>query len=153
MPPAEYLEKKTNWTAMIISGKRILRFAERYAELARRLAAEEADEARRQELEEIAATLDQVPARPARTFREAVQFDWMIEVAARFVAVYGHGRGFRFDQIFWPDYEADLRGRPHHPRRGAGADRVPVPQNPGTGHRGGVAGHVYRPGGGESSTP
>ncbi len=111
IPPAEYLEKKTNWEAMIISGKAILRFAQRYAELARSLAADEEDDTRRRELEDIAATLDRVPARPARTFREAVQFYWIIEVAARFVAVYGHGCGFRFDQIFWPYYEAEIHQR------------------------------------------
>ena len=82
MPPAEYLEKKTNWEAMIIAGKGLLRFAQRYAELARSLAAEEVDDTRKQELEEIVATLDQVPARPARNFREALQFYWMIEIAA-----------------------------------------------------------------------
>ena len=109
LPPAEYLEKKTNWEAMVLSGKAILRFAQRYAELARSLAAEEEDATRKQELEEIAATLDHVPARPAQTFREAIQFYWMIEVAARFVAVYGHGCGFRIDQILWPYYEADIR--------------------------------------------
>jgi formate C-acetyltransferase len=109
IPPAEYIEKKTNWEAMVISGKGILRFAQRYADLARSLAAEEAADVRRRELEELAATLEQVPARPARTFREAVQFYWMVEVAAKFVAVYGHGAGNRIDQIFWPYYRADLR--------------------------------------------
>ena len=59
-------------------------------------------------MQEIAATLDQVPAHPARTFREAVQFYWIIEVAAKFLAVYGHGGGHRIDQIFWPYYEADM---------------------------------------------
>ena len=84
---------------MVISGKGILRFAQRYAELARNLATEEVDDTRKQELEEIAATLEQVPAHPARTFREAVQFYWIIEVAAKFLAVYGHGGGHRIDQI------------------------------------------------------
>lgn len=107
--PAEYLEKKTNWEAMIISGKGLLRFARRYAELARRLAAEEVDDLQRQDLEDIAATLDQVPAHPARTFREALQFYWIMEAAAKFVAVYGHGAGHRIDQIFAPYYEADRR--------------------------------------------
>jgi pyruvate-formate lyase len=92
---------------MMIAGRGLLRFAERYAELARRLAAEESDDVRREELEEIAATLDQVPAHPARTFREAVQFYWIIEVAAKFLAVYGHGAGHRIDQILAPYYEAD----------------------------------------------
>jgi formate C-acetyltransferase len=109
IPPAEYVGKKTNWEAMVLSGRGILRFAQRYAELARSLAEAEVDETRKRELEEVAATLDQVPAHPARTFREAVQFYWMIEVAAKFVAVYGHGGGHRIDQILWPYYEADMR--------------------------------------------
>ena len=46
MPPAEYVEKKTNWEAMVIAGKGF-RFARRYAELARNLAAEEVDGTRR----------------------------------------------------------------------------------------------------------
>ena len=115
--PAEYVEKKATWEAMILSGRAILRFAQRYAELARSLAAEEADDTRKGELQEIAATLDQVPAHPARTFREAVQFYWIIEVAAKFLAVYGHGGGHRIDQIFWPYYEADM-----------GAGRISRPQ-------------------------
>ena len=52
MDPAEYLEKKTNWEAMAICGRAILRYAERHAELARQQARAERDEARKRELEE-----------------------------------------------------------------------------------------------------
>lgn len=109
MPPAEYVQKKLNWEAMIISGKAILRFAQRYAELAADLAKKEKDAKRRQELEEIAAILTQIPAKPARTFREAIQFYWILEVAAKFLAVYGHGGGQRIDKILWPYYEKDVK--------------------------------------------
>ena len=70
IPPAEYLEKKTNWEAMIISGKAILRFAQRRCGTRPSVLPQTRKtipEGRR--LEDIAATLDQVPARPARTFR------------------------------------------------------------------------------------
>jgi formate C-acetyltransferase len=106
--PSEYIEKKNNWEAMIISGKTIIRFAQRYAELARNMAQHESDYARKRELEDMASTLEDVPANPANTFYEAIQFYWIIEVAAKFLAVYGHGGGNRIDQIFWPYYEADI---------------------------------------------
>jgi len=108
IPPAEFLEKKTNWEAMVLSGRGVLRFAQRYAELARSLAADEVDDTRKRELEELAATLDRVPAHPPRNFREAVQFYWITEVAVRFVAVNGIGGAQRIDQILWPYYEADM---------------------------------------------
>ena len=107
--PAEYIEKKNNWEAMIMCGRAIIRFSQRYAELARAVAKSEPDEPRRQELEEIGAIMDWIPAKPARTFREAIQFYWIIEVAAKLLAVYGHGGGHRIDHILQPYYEADLK--------------------------------------------
>ncbi|WXG43931.1 MAG: pyruvate formate lyase family protein [Promethearchaeati archaeon SRVP18_Atabeyarchaeia-1] len=109
IPPSQYVEKRNNWEAMIMCGKALIRFSQRYAELARKQAQLERDAMRRQELEEIADVLERVPANPARTFREALQFYWIVEVAAKFLAVYGHGGGHRFDQIFFPYYEADMK--------------------------------------------
>ena len=109
MDPAEYLEKKNNWEAMAICGRAILRYAERHAELARQQARAERDEARKRELEEIAAILDWVPANPPRTFHEALQFFWMVEVVGHFLTVFGNGCGVRVDQVWWPYYEADMR--------------------------------------------
>ena len=109
MPPKEYIEKKNNWQAQVICGRAIIRFGQRYAELAREEAGKENDPARKQELWEMSEILDRVPAKPARTFHEAVQFFWIIEVAAKFLAVYGHGGGHRIDKILWPYYEADIK--------------------------------------------
>jgi formate C-acetyltransferase len=53
-----------------------IRFAERHAELAERLADEEADEARRAELRRIAAVCRRVPAHAPRDFHEAIQMYW-----------------------------------------------------------------------------
>jgi formate C-acetyltransferase len=108
IPPDEYIEKKNNWEAMAMCGRAIIRFSQRYAELARELAKAEPDETRRRELEEIGSVLEWVPANPARTFSEALQFFWIIEVAAKFLPVYGHGGGYRIDQIFWPYYTNDI---------------------------------------------
>ena len=108
MNPVAFLEKSSAWKAMIISGKAIIRFAERHAELARELAAKESDPANKKNLEEIAETLDWVPANPPRTFRESLQFYWMVEVVGRYLAVHGYGCGIRIDQVWWPYYKADM---------------------------------------------
>jgi pyruvate-formate lyase len=107
--PDEYIEKRNNWEAMAMCGRAIIRFSQRYAELAQELAKTEPDETRRRELEEIATILKRVPANPARTFHEALQFFWIIEVAAKFLPIYGHGGGYRIDQIFWPYYMNDMK--------------------------------------------
>jgi formate C-acetyltransferase len=109
MHPADYINKKNNWESMIKSGKALIRFAERHAELAREQAQKEQDPARKKELEEIAAICNWVPANPPRTFQEALQFFWFNEVVSRFLAVPGNGSGCRIDQIWWPYYEADMK--------------------------------------------
>ncbi len=109
MDPDEYLSKKHEWEAMIICGRGILRYAQRYAQLAREQSLVETDETRRQELVEIAAILEWVPANPPRTFHECLQFYWTIEVVGHYMAVCGNGSGVRVDQIWWPSFEADMK--------------------------------------------
>lgn len=109
MNPTEYVEKKNAWEAMAMCGRGAIRFAERYAEEARKQASTVGDETRRKELEEMAAVLDRVPGDPVQTFHEAVQFYWIIEVVGRYLAVNGFGCGIRVDQIWWPYYEADMK--------------------------------------------
>jgi pyruvate formate-lyase/glycerol dehydratase family glycyl radical enzyme len=106
--PAEYLEKRNNWRAMAMCGRAILRYAQRHAELAREQAAEEEDEVRRKELEEMAAILARVPAQPPRTFQECLQFYWIIEVTGHYLAMCGNGCGVRIDQVWRPFFEADI---------------------------------------------
>ena len=54
--------------------------ANRYAALAREMAAGEKDVERKQELEEIAGICEWVPANPARNFREALQAFWFAQL-------------------------------------------------------------------------
>ncbi len=108
MDPGEYIAKKHQWEAMVICGKAMIHYAKRNAELAREQAVDEEDETRRRELEELADILDWVPANPPRSFHECLQFHWMVEVTAHFFAHCGNGSGARFDQIWWPFYEADM---------------------------------------------
>lgn len=81
-----------------------IRLAKRYSKLAAEMAEQEADPVRRNELLVISETCDRVPARPARTFREAVQAFWF------FWIYLGTGTipGGRFDQFMYPYYKADI---------------------------------------------
>jgi pyruvate-formate lyase len=108
MDPAEYLEKRYNWQAMVQCGKAIIRYGERMSALAREQAAQEKDDKRRKELEEMADILEHVPARPPRTFHECLQFYWTVEVVAHYFARWGYGCGTRLDQVWWPYFQADM---------------------------------------------
>lgn len=85
--------------------------ANRYADLAEKMAGECTDKKRQKELLEIAEICRQVPAKPARTFREALQawyFYWMYMASG----ILGMGR---MDQYLYPFYKADLEaGRITH---------------------------------------
>ena len=59
--------------AVAIADKAVIKWARRFADLAREKAAVEPNEERKRELEQIAETCDWVPAHPARNFGEALQ--------------------------------------------------------------------------------
>ena len=66
--------------AMRIAAVALIRFAERHAEAARRLAAAEADPQRRVELLRIAEVCTRVPAHAPRNFWEALQTYWFVHL-------------------------------------------------------------------------
>jgi formate C-acetyltransferase len=103
------VEKAPFLNAVILVCDAIMGFARRYAELARSMAEGETDAARRKELVEIAEICDRVPENPARTFREAVQSQWLIQTVSRLEQRIGGtvGNG-RIDQYLYPFYEADI---------------------------------------------
>jgi pyruvate formate-lyase/glycerol dehydratase family glycyl radical enzyme len=109
MDPAEYREKRCNWQAMVRCGKAIIRYGERLSALAGQQAAQENDEKRKRELEEMAEVLQRVPANPPQTLHESLQFYWTVEVVAHYFARWGSASGARLDQIWWPYHEADLK--------------------------------------------
>ncbi len=80
-------------------------FAERYAVLAEEMAEKETDPQRKRELLEIAETCHRVPAKPARTFREAMQCLWFCFIMMSPCATTPIGR---FDQYMYPLYKADI---------------------------------------------
>lgn len=77
----EALDRRDQLRAMDIACEAVIRYADRHAEQARRMAADEPDDARRAELEAIAAVCAHVPAHVPRTFREALQAYWFCHLA------------------------------------------------------------------------
>ncbi|HYK91185.1 MAG TPA: trans-4-hydroxy-L-proline dehydratase [Acidobacteriota bacterium] len=67
--------------AMEIACDAVILFAGRYAQLARSLAHDTEDPARRSELEKIADVCDHVPAYAPRDFHEALQYYWFCHLA------------------------------------------------------------------------
>lgn len=87
--------------------KAFMRLAERYADLALALAAEEERPGRRAELLEIARICRKVPAEPSDSFHEALQSFWFTHMAVR-IDLSGHSLSpGRFDQYMRPYYEND----------------------------------------------
>jgi len=95
--------------AAVIADKAVVKWAGRFASLAREKAAAEPDRERKRELEDIAAVCDWVPANPARSFREALQVVAFVmdsvQIESNGVSI---GTG-RLDQYCFPYYERDLR--------------------------------------------
>ena len=82
------------------------RFFTRYAAFVRE-AAQGEEEPRRQELLEIADMLDRLSTQPAQSFREGVQFTWMLHVMM--TLLWGSALSFgRFDQYLYPLYARDM---------------------------------------------
>jgi formate C-acetyltransferase len=95
--------------AVIIADKAVIKWARRFADLAREKSREETDPETKSELETIAQTCDWVPANPARTFREVLQAITLImdsiQIESNGVSI-GVGR---LDQLCLPYYERELR--------------------------------------------
>jgi len=107
--PRDRVEKEPFLRSVIMVCDAIVEFANRYAELAGAMAAEEPDAERKKELQTIAEVCERVPENPARTFHEAVQSQWLIQTVSRLEQRIGGtvGNG-RIDQYFYPYYKKDI---------------------------------------------
>jgi formate C-acetyltransferase len=105
----EAWDKQQELSAMSIAAGAVIRFAERHADLAGRLAAGCGDPARRAELERIAEACRRVPAQAPRNFYEALQAYWFVHLGV--ITELNTWDSFspgRLDQHLAPFYEAGL---------------------------------------------
>lgn len=104
----EKQEKIDYWKATIIVLKASIAYAGRYADKAEELAAEEKNKKRKEELLMIAQICRNVPAKPAKTFREAIQFQWFIHLIIQIESNAPATSVGRFDVNMYPYYEKDI---------------------------------------------
>lgn len=102
---AAAVEKVDMLDGVVMALEAMVRFAARFAREADRLADIEQDPARAAELRKIAEMCRHVPARPARTFREAMQALWFTVLALLPSGVLSYGR---LDSYMLPYYKADI---------------------------------------------
>ncbi|MBM4402886.1 MAG: hypothetical protein FJ042_00620 [Candidatus Cloacimonetes bacterium] len=96
------------WRAGIKTLEAVIIWAENHARLATKLAEQEQDSIRQEEMLEIARICHQVPANPPQSFREAMQAWWFIYLAGHIEGAHlGYSPG-RFDRYMYPYYQRDL---------------------------------------------
>jgi formate C-acetyltransferase len=83
-------------------------FGERYADLAERMANEESDPERKQELLDIAATCRRVPRKGANSFREALQSLVFGQISVILESLDNSVCPGRMDQYLFPFYQQDV---------------------------------------------
>jgi pyruvate formate-lyase/glycerol dehydratase family glycyl radical enzyme len=106
--PEDDLEGGAFLQAVIIAAEGIIRWAERYAALAEKMATDAPTPSRQAELRHIAAICRRVPAEPARDFAEGLQSFWFTHMAMH-IEQYGWSiSAGRFDQYMFPYFHHDL---------------------------------------------
>ncbi len=105
---ADYSRRRHFLDAVIMSCEAAIKYARRYSDLAASMAKTASDIGRKKELEEIAAICSRVPGEGARSFREACQSFWFIQMLLQ-IESSGHSISpGRFDQYMYPYYKKDL---------------------------------------------
>jgi len=94
--------------AMLIAGEAFLHWLDRYSELAEKMAEDEKEPQRKEELVQISEICSWVPANPPRNFWEAIQSHWITMMGYHMIEHACHGTAYRLDQIFWPFYEKEV---------------------------------------------
>ena len=104
----DYARRSHFLSAVILSCQAVMEYAQRYAALAEKMAAECSDPVRRNELEVIALNCSRVPAKGAGSFYEACQSFWFVQ---QLIQLESSGHSIspgRFDQYMYPCYKKDL---------------------------------------------
>ncbi|HJJ66380.1 MAG TPA: glycyl radical protein [Methanocorpusculum sp.] len=104
----DYVRRIHFYEAVLTSCQAVITYANRYAELAKKEAAECRDAKRKAELLKIAENCSKVPAKGATNFYEACQSFWFVQQLLQ-IESSGHSISpGRFDQYMYPYYKKDL---------------------------------------------
>ncbi len=104
----EHLDKITFYKSIILVCDGIIAYANKYGEIAKEQALNEADSDRKEELLKIAAVCKNVPENPPKSFHEAVQFVWFTQLGGIISENPLALNPGRFDQYMYPYLKHDL---------------------------------------------
>ncbi|MGC1119471.1 MAG: trans-4-hydroxy-L-proline dehydratase [Candidatus Methanofastidiosia archaeon] len=105
----EAYSKEQELKAMAITADALIKFAERHAQKARKLAEKEKNPQRKRELEMIGEVCSHVPAHQPRNLWEALQMYWFIHLGViTELNVWDSFNPGRLDQHLYPFYKKDL---------------------------------------------
>lgn len=105
---ADYAQRTHFLNAVVLSCEAVIRYAQRYSELAFEMAEKCTDDIRKKELLTIAANCRRVPAHGANGFWEACQSFWFVQQLLQ-IESSGHSISpGRFDQYMYPHYKKDI---------------------------------------------
>jgi formate C-acetyltransferase len=101
--------KQEQLNGMRITARAIVRFAERHAGRARKMAQYERDAGRKEELLQIAEVCEHVPANAPRTFWEALQYYWFVHLGVTTeLNPWDAFNPGRLDQHLYPFYRREV---------------------------------------------
>ena len=103
----EDFEKMNFYKAMELVCDGMVILGNRYSEKAREMASSEEDLVRRAELEEISRVCSNVPGNPPKSFHEAIQMTWFVQLAGIISENPLALNVGRFDQFIYPYYKKD----------------------------------------------
>lgn len=102
------LKKRQFYQAIEIVCDGVIEFANRFSKLAKKMAENETNLARKKSLENISLICSKVPENPAESFYEAIQSFWFIHLILQ-IESNGHSISpGRFDQYMYPFYKNDI---------------------------------------------
>ena len=107
-PGDENAKKIAFYQAVQLALQGIINYATNIALAAQVLSLTETDDARRENLEAIAEVCSQVPAKPARNFREAVNALWICQVGIHAENINMAMSPGRVDQVLYPFFKTDF---------------------------------------------
>ena len=104
----ENRQKLEFYRAVQIAMQGVIGYAQNLSKKAAELAAKEHDPSRKENFQKIAEVCDRVPAKPARTFREAINSIWIVQVAIHAENINMAMSPGRLDQILYKFYKEDI---------------------------------------------
>lgn len=104
----ENIDKINFYQSVVIVSEAIIILANRYGDKLEKLATDEKDITRKDELKAIAAVCRRVPEHPPTSFHEAIQFVWFVQIGGILSENPLALNLGRFDQYMYPYYQRDI---------------------------------------------